>query len=136
MSYLDILIANPTDWFQINMFTFSMRSIILGHHKTGTKLYQPIFNYFMKSSRLVQNQLFGFCTRIFKYKMYSCVAKWVPVLCLVGGPPQDFGFFKHAQKINVIVFNVSMECKLLVKNHLEKKHNMSLVFTYKVIYLF
>ena len=98
MSYLDILIANPTDWFQLNMSTFSMRSIILGHHKTGTEIYQPILNYFMKSSRLVQNQLFGFCTRIFKYKMYSCVAKWVPVLWLVGGPPHDFDFLNMPEK--------------------------------------
>ena len=31
---------------QLNMSTFSMRVLILGHHGTGTLIYQPIFNYF------------------------------------------------------------------------------------------
>ena len=29
--------------FQLNMFTFSTRTLILGHPKTGTQSYQPIF---------------------------------------------------------------------------------------------
>ena len=28
----------------INMSTFSIRALILGHHKTSTQLAQPIFN--------------------------------------------------------------------------------------------
>ena len=39
----------------------------------------------------------------------------------LGGPPQYFEFFQHAQKINFTVYNASMECKLIVKTILWKK---------------
>ena len=42
----------------------------------------------------------------------SSIVLRLPVL---GGPPQDFDFFKHARKINFIVYNPSMEWKLLGK---------------------
>ena len=66
MSYLEILITDPTDWFQLNMSTFSTISLILGHQKIGTEIYQLFSNYFMKWNRPVQNLHFELCTGIFK----------------------------------------------------------------------
>ena len=48
--------------FQLNMFTFSTHTIILGHHKTGTKISQPISKLFQKSNVPVHNLLCELCT--------------------------------------------------------------------------
>ena len=42
------------------------------------------------------------------------------VVILVGVPPQDFEFLKLSGKMNFSVYNALMECKLLLKNYLEK----------------
>ena len=34
------------DWFQINMNTFFMCALILGHQKMVSHIYQPIFQLF------------------------------------------------------------------------------------------
>ena len=34
------------DLFQINIYTFSTRAIILGHHRTDTQICQPVFKWF------------------------------------------------------------------------------------------
>ena len=46
--------------------------------------------------------------------------KWASMMEL-GGPPQDFDFFNMPKKINFSFYNASMECKLLVKDYLERK---------------
>ena len=46
---------------------FSTRALILGNHKMGTQIYQPIFELFLKLSSPVQNLLFEFFTGIFIY---------------------------------------------------------------------
>ena len=60
-----------SDWFQLNMSTFSVCALIQGHHKTGTKFSQPIYQLFLKLNSSVQNLLFQLCNGIFLYKMCS-----------------------------------------------------------------
>ena len=45
----------------------------------------------------------------------------LPTFLFLWSPPQDFLLFKHTQKINFYAYHSSMECKLLVKNYLDKK---------------
>ena len=59
---------------------------------------------------------------------------WGGGACTRGSTP-IFCIFKHAQEKQFSVYNASVECKLLVKSYLEKKHNMSLVFTFKAFFL-
>ena len=70
------------DRLQLNMSTFPMRNIILGHHGTGTLIDQPISNYF--KNYIAQYTINSFiCVLRFFKRIYSCVLKCVPVLCLV-----------------------------------------------------
>ena len=57
--------TNTYDWFQIKMCTFSMRTLILGHHEMVTQMYQPIFKLFLKLNRPVHNLLFELCNSLF-----------------------------------------------------------------------
>ena len=52
------------DWIQINMSNFSMRALILGHHKTGTQISQPIFELFLKFNIPLHNLLFELCNGV------------------------------------------------------------------------
>ena len=49
---------------------------------------------------------------------------------MVGGLPQDFNYLKPAQKIKISVYKETMECKLLVKNYLEKKRQKLVTCSY------
>ena len=63
-----------SDWFQLNMSTFSTCALIQGHQKTGTKISQPISQIFLKLNSSVKNLLFELCTRIFYIKcIHICV---------------------------------------------------------------
>ena len=53
------------DWFQLNMSNFSTRALILGHHKTGTQISQPIFQLFFKLNSPVHNLTFQLFTVLF-----------------------------------------------------------------------
>ena len=41
---------------------FSTRALILGHHKIGMQISQPIFEFLLKLNSPVQNLLSEFCT--------------------------------------------------------------------------
>ena len=46
------------DLFHLNMSTFSMNALILGHYRAGTHISQPIFQSFKKMNSPVHNLLF------------------------------------------------------------------------------
>ena len=99
-----------SDWFQLNMSTFSTCALIQGHQKTGTKISQPISQIFLKFNSSVKHLLFELCTGIFLHKMYSHLrlkicTRFVPSV-LIFSPKYHFPFLRLKNHTNLKGINM------------------------------
>ena len=84
MFLIGFIVSTITDSVQLNIFTFSARTLVWGHQKRFMELSQPKFDRFLFLNSPVHNSIFGVCTGRF-WNIIVAVKIWAHLLLLVFG---------------------------------------------------